>query len=313
MLNSGKKRTDAQITGDEAVKYICNYCIPKEWVVRELSPDYGIDLDIELFEKDESICWTLGEHVFVQAKGTYSPNYGEAKFNNHRCQSIKFSLEVSELELIEKMGSAFSVLLILVDLHNNRAFHICLNDYIAKVLPLQNPHYRKQKVVTIYLPVENELGSDCRDVFAWYGKKIKIYSMLTEMLCDIDNFAYMSNEKLIEYGRNFVSKYKNYDIWRTQLLWPGLVGIKEKMQEMSDNDMVLSHQYQFIKLVAETENLNNAEILEDLSDEPINAMIAVKKSSINALGEEIRTINGMFQECCREWFMPNLELGVYEE
>lgn len=76
-MAEGKIRTSQHITGDRAVKIIKDRILPPEWVVREMTPDYGIDLDVELFDYENDKCVTLGEHIFVQAKGTESPTYGK--------------------------------------------------------------------------------------------------------------------------------------------------------------------------------------------------------------------------------------------
>ena len=129
-MAEGKIRTSQHITGDRAVKIIKDRILPPEWVVREMTPDYGIDLDVELFDYENDKCVTLGEHIFVQAKGTESPTYGKYRFDDSEIDVIKYVLETSELNLVNRMGSAFPVLLILVDLNENKAYQICLNDYI---------------------------------------------------------------------------------------------------------------------------------------------------------------------------------------
>ena len=55
----GKIRTSQHITGDRAVKIIKDRILPPEWVVREMTPDYGIDLDVELFDYENDKCVTL--------------------------------------------------------------------------------------------------------------------------------------------------------------------------------------------------------------------------------------------------------------
>ncbi len=40
--------------------------IPDEWVYRELTPDYGIDYQVEIFNNEEA----TGKSFFVQLKGT---------------------------------------------------------------------------------------------------------------------------------------------------------------------------------------------------------------------------------------------------
>ena len=68
-------------------------------MVRELHQDYGIDLDVELFDEDYI---TLGEHIFVQVKGTENVKLGTVSSNNRRVTVVKYSIEVSELNLIER-------------------------------------------------------------------------------------------------------------------------------------------------------------------------------------------------------------------
>jgi len=59
------KRNRQHIIEDES-ETILKSLIPSEWVLRKLSPDYGIDYNVEIFENNES----TGVHFFVQLKGT---------------------------------------------------------------------------------------------------------------------------------------------------------------------------------------------------------------------------------------------------
>ena len=68
----GKKRSENQITGESGID-ILRALLPEEWVIREYTADYGIDLDVELFEKcSEKVYITKGEHVLFQVKTTNS-------------------------------------------------------------------------------------------------------------------------------------------------------------------------------------------------------------------------------------------------
>jgi len=65
----GKIRNQNHITDTRALRFL-HTAFPPEWVSREMSPDYGIDIDLELFGYENGKCITLGEHVFLQIKGT---------------------------------------------------------------------------------------------------------------------------------------------------------------------------------------------------------------------------------------------------
>src|SRR5947209_2372976 len=70
-----KQKIKAHIIGFESVK-VLESLLPSHWSVREYHPDYGLDLAIEVFEtpstnlKGHTGAYTLGEHFFVQVKGT---------------------------------------------------------------------------------------------------------------------------------------------------------------------------------------------------------------------------------------------------
>ncbi len=73
MIN-GKERSESHLIDQEAISMLRGK-LPREWVVREFNPDYGIDLDVELFEKEERKIVTLGERLYIQVKGTTKANY----------------------------------------------------------------------------------------------------------------------------------------------------------------------------------------------------------------------------------------------
>ena len=310
---NGKLRTKAQVIGEKAVRFIQNEVLPENWVSREFTPDYGIDLDVELFDYEDGKCVTLGEHLFLQVKGTENPEYGECcDYDGKKERVIKYQLEVSELKLIERMGSAMPVLLVLVDLNEGKAFQICLNDYIRKVLVRSKPEYRKQRTVVINIPVQNEISKDNVKTLMWYGKRNKIYAMFHEMLTDIEDMKYMGIEECIAYGKEFVKHYLQYDVLYSDRLWPGLEHIKKKLDEMENNNGVISEMVVFVQQAFD----NDIDWKEDIVfprgnylDEGINVYKYVQKRSIDYLGEIITNYSGMFETYCREWFMPGLLLG----
>lgn len=66
----GKRRSENQIIGESGID-ILRSLFPKEWVIREYTADYGIDLDVELFEEcNDGVYITKGEHVLFQVKTT---------------------------------------------------------------------------------------------------------------------------------------------------------------------------------------------------------------------------------------------------
>lgn len=59
------KRVRNHIIEDES-EHLLKGIVPSEWVLRKLSPDYGIDYIVEVFEDYQA----TGQHFFIQLKGT---------------------------------------------------------------------------------------------------------------------------------------------------------------------------------------------------------------------------------------------------
>ena len=117
----GKRRSENQIIGESGID-ILRSLFPKEWVIREYTADYGIDLDVELFEEcNDGVYITKGEHVLFQVKTTNNIEvkdlkvYSNAGADNCIFKVVKYPLDTALLATVEKMGSAVPVLLCLVD------------------------------------------------------------------------------------------------------------------------------------------------------------------------------------------------------
>ena len=152
-MSQGKQRSKLQITGDRAVGILKNL-FPTEWIIREYSPDYGIDLAIELFEKFDDNYITTGEHVYFQVKGTEKLDKGKLEIYERinvekayiekdfykEIEVVKFSVDTALLGTVERMGSAVPVLFMVVDI----LYFVGLNDYIEKIIIADNPNYTLQ-------------------------------------------------------------------------------------------------------------------------------------------------------------------------
>lgn len=88
--------------------------IPDEWVLRELSPDYGIDYQIEIFSEGEA----TGKSFFVQLKGTdSSPKKGK----------ITYYLENATIEYYSK--TITPILFIVYSVPEKKFWAIWINNF----------------------------------------------------------------------------------------------------------------------------------------------------------------------------------------
>lgn len=146
-MASGKFRSESHLIDQKAVFFVREN-LPTEWVVRELTPDYGLDLDVEVFEKENGRITTLGERLYLQVKGTTMANYIDVTYGTKDVMSTKrcvsFSLDTGLLHLVERVGNSLPILLVVVDLSSKNAYFSCLNDYLEYVLK-DDTKWRMQK------------------------------------------------------------------------------------------------------------------------------------------------------------------------
>lgn len=202
-----KQRHARHITGDRGVTLVREQ-LPDEWVVRDIHPDYGLDLHIEVFEPDiddPDSANTLGEHFYAQVKTTQSVQLEKvtvrsrdnvtkyvpdpAKGDPVEIEVAKLSLDTQTLLTVETMGAAVPVLLFYVDLSSKKVYYVCLNDYIAKSLLPYNPAYETQGSVTIQIPSWNVLDQhDPTFAYFWLlARRGKYYAAF-------NTFAYQFHE-----------------------------------------------------------------------------------------------------------------------
>lgn len=153
-------------------------------MIHEYGPDYGIDCVVELFDyidEAKEVAETLGEHFYVQLKASESVHYttrrahprgnvAKGKLSEDKAEYIdipvaNFQLDVSDLLTVELLGPAVPVLLILVDIQTERAFFVCLNDYLEKVILPEDPAFLKRGLSSFKFLYKMKY---CRETSIWF-------------------------------------------------------------------------------------------------------------------------------------------------
>lgn len=303
----GKIRHINHIAEAEAIRFIQNI-LPVEWVQRVISPDYGIDIDLELFDYEDNVCVTLGEHVFLQVKGTHSPNYSKVKVfgdldDNKEIDVIKYQIETSLLNLVERIGGAIPVLLIVVDLQKSVAYQICLNDYIKNILPYQNSNYKNQDSVTIYIPTDNVLDKNC---CLWYGKRAKLYSLFYELLSFVDDLDYLNYYDYVLKVEKIIQRFCTNDAWKVKSSWYLLEHLYNTMITMKENEMISSLGYESSKhFCADVNKWTTEKVYIGASEIEISLIDYAKYISCKDLVEKIKVVSSTYEHNLRHMFMPS--------
>lgn len=309
-MPNGKVRSDSHLIDADAQRVLFNI-FPREWVYRAMSPDYGIDFDLELFEWEDDKCVTLGEHLFLQVKGTTNASYIKIRpydnlksgDNYELIDVLSFSIDVSLLKLVNRMGSAIPVILIVVDTIEAKAYYVCLNDYIRFVLPLQNPKYLEQQTVVIHIPIKNII-SDNHNTFRWYAKRPKLYGLFQQMLTTADDANYIVGLDLIEFTKSFIYDIIGSDAWAAKNEWPILQDIHNLMLELINNNMVSSKELSLVRALYHEEDLQEKTCYLGSEEREISAINAAQELSCRQLFDRIKTVCGVYESSAREAYLP---------
>ena len=317
-MGEGKKRSLTHIKGESGITILKNY-FPKEWVVREYDPDYGIDLGVELFAPYGTGFITTGEHVFFQVKATdklelmklsVPPRYNVERSRKPvsgtpvEIDVAKFVIDTDLLATVEKMGSAVPVILAVVDINTEDVYCLCLNDYLEKVLVPDDPNYRNQDTKTVHIPIENNLKTMGVDLIEWYGKRAKLYAFFNKIHAQAEDLKYCNAYELEDEVRHFLNIILRSDVWSACTYFPALKFAKEEIDYYvehgitRDAEQIITHRTQAGEDVDE-------EIWDAaFSSVPVSFRKFQSHWGILHLWEQLENVGDIFEDTIKEYFLP---------
>ena len=338
-----KRRVTAHSMEDRSSQ-IFRSVLPEEWVVRSYRPDYGIDLTVEVFEPVEhlnGVAETLGEWFFVQLKSAKTapiqqlvvrprpniekvapgakpsaadPSRGKPR---RRIEVIPYRIDVDELLTVQSFGVAVPILLVFVALDTEFVHFLCLNDLIDKYLVPEQSAFATQQTKTIHVPLANAVSraDDSLVPLRFLAKRPKMYAAFAK-------FAYqrVTVARLVDSGRleqelafvrqrhrqgrrpglhsdqlaaiatvrRFLQIIRTYDFWQTTDMWRpvpdlfnSLVNIEQRLERFVDTGGP------------------EAGTLDARTTAPADLVHA-----ISTLWDQLLNLARMYEELCREWFLP---------
>ena len=317
-MSEGKKRSLTHIKGESGVNILKKY-FPEEWVVREYTPDYGIDLSVELFVPFDTEFITAGEHVFFQVKATdklemtnlsLSPRYnvGRGKKTVSRdsveTQVVKYVLDTDLLLTVEKMGSAVPVILAVIDTNTEDAYCLCLNDYLEKVLIPDNPDYGNQATKTVYIPIENNLKSIGIKLIEWYGKRAKLYAFFNKIHAQAKDLQYCNAYEFEDEVRHFLNVILRSDVWSACDYFPALKLVKEEIDYYVEHGITREAEKMITCSIQAGEDVD-AEIWEaPYRNSPVSFRETQSYWGILHLWERLEHVGDIFEDTIKEFFLP---------
>ncbi|MDE2107264.1 MAG: DUF4365 domain-containing protein [Patescibacteria group bacterium] len=318
-MHEAKQRSEQHLIDAEGER-VLRSLLPRHWVLREYRPDYGLDFALETFRPPEqskkfATYETLGEHLFIQLKSVASAAalplqlYGRGNVEKqperlHKddpagvLDTIRFSLETSELVTVERMGVGVPVLLVIADISISKCFFVCLNDYIDKILIPRHGDYTGKASRTIHVPVLNEVSDPAvgKTALSWYAKRPKLYAAFQRFVFQEAELRYAwGTSEALSMTRYFASRIASYDFWTDTEMW-GLIGyygaaLKRFISDGHPGLMRIDSQ----AVLAMTNG--NAEAAQQIANE-------LQKQEVLELWRLLSVLPRNYEDVCREWFLP---------
>ncbi len=320
-----KKRPISHIIGDNAIEKVKSF-LPAEWVIRTITPDYGIDLLIELFgflDEDKVMSETLGEFLFVQVTGTAEleqktiriypvhnvakANWKENKDEYIEIQVINYTIDTSLLNTVKRVGTSVCVMLFVVDTKQNELFAICLNDLIDKYIQPKNPNYRNQDTVTIPIPTDNKIDGSFESLvpLRLYAKRSKLYSAFSTIRYQLKELKREISQPEIAFLSGTPNEGKELE-FVTKELSNFILFFADQLLQL-DIWKIGDHLFALGRC-----KLNLDKLVANIKEGKLNNYHALIIASIQ-VWEQLDNLSSIYEEVCREWFLPKFigQLGSY--
>jgi len=328
-----KRKAEAQIIGDEAVA-VLRMLLPRHFTLREYHPDFGLDLAVELFDDPRAdlngyiTSDALGEHIFFQVKGmesvelhalALSPRLNVEKYasSTHNLSdgvdpvsinTIAFQLETPELITVQRMGSTVPVLLVLVDVKSRRAFFVCLNDYIDKIILPTDPEYGQKKSKVVHVPEKNEIIDTPTALvpLRFYGKRAKLMAAFQKFAYQKNELDYTSDADLVSVARHFAQVNLRYDFWTSSDFWFAITHAHRGLANFL-RDGHPGQTWRSPDVAERTQKEGSVWTNDEMTSFTLSE--ALDLQDIRTLWSQLANLGRIYEEICREWFLPTY-LGI---
>lgn len=284
--------------------------LPDNYLLRKYSMDFGIDYDLELFEREDNHFVTQGEHILIQLKSSNQLKHEKIKpfdlrYGDEVIDVVVFRIELSFIELVERMGDAIPVLLILADLNHHVMYYICINDYIHYTLG-KTTKKLNAKSINLYIPVRNRLSCDLEGIFPiqFYGKRSKLISFCNRIQIISKDFEYCRDiEETMFLIRKTVNWCLSLDIWTIEKRIPTLHYFFIEIQRIKKNNYISPKALKQLKRLARKDDpttiLFDVCGFTELSYD--NALILLTG---HYLSDELSTVSAMLDSYVFSCYLP---------
>ena len=247
-------------------------------------------------------------------------------------EALSCRLETSLLLTVQAMGSGVPVILFLVTLDTGRLYFICVNDVIDKCIVPSDHAFEKKGTKTVYIPIANEVSADdgSLEPLRFLAKRPKLYAAFcrfayqereVQRQLDVINCAASLEDRALAVDGllHLVKGVKRYDFWETIDRWPAMTHVYGEILRVEQLlDDVRSGGRAAVwesgggwarpRGVAMRSQMAEAETEAEAED--VEMMVALAGAEVDAAWGQLTSLNGLYEEVCREWFLAREFAGL---
>lgn len=222
---------------DEEGSTLLRSLLPSNWILRDVSKDYGIDFELEIV--DNKI--VSGNRILIQLKSTKNITFRTVNYRNKISnESRSFSADyishsISTKELKYATNCGVPIILFIADISHNEIYWLPLREEVICNINNRSPKWREQKTATVRIPVWNNLTNEKRNNYPglrWYALEPSRHNAFTILHYYYHEFQY----------RGILSGYSIGDGWvdygEKQELLDSLKLAKDFISEIAQLDVL---------------------------------------------------------------------------
>jgi hypothetical protein len=206
---------------------------------------------------------------------------------------------------VQAMGAAIAVLLVLVTLDTRKVYFVCLNDLIDKVILPADPEFQLKQTKTIEIPIKNQITTldDHLVPLRFYAKRPKLYAAFSK-------FAYQRKEltytRDIDIVRHFLKIIARYDFWENTPEWEIVAEMHERIKAVErfagNGERSTSESSAFTDRI----KVAGSKVLRrEWTEGGLETQEFIWTTSVLMVWDALVNMNSMYEEICREWFLPS--------
>ena len=214
------------------------------------------------------------------------------------------------------MGPANPLVLVVADTTHSEVYWVCLNDFVDKVLvPETGQNLALQASHTVHLPGFNRITptDGALNPLRFLARRGKFYSAFNrfryqrhEIEYALDGWAtgvdhHLDDPDLLHLANHFLGTVLAYDFWMTTRSWPAVQLAHMRAEATATMvaraisgdplDSILAHRFR----------QEDASLSGRSTDNELRFLFA---SDIWSTFGELANLGNIFEEICREWFLP---------